>query len=78
MSDRNMHAIESLENFIRGAGTLMVDDFLEQKKPSTGRGSGVRRPQKLAPIEVTLANGPMATKFSPNLRREQRLSLQAT
>lgn len=70
-------AIDVLDIFVRVAGTLISDDFLEMKKPKSGRGSGIRRPLKLAPNEVALAKGPMATKFSPNLRREQRLSLLA-
>lgn len=69
--------IDVLETFVRVAGPLIADDFLEEKKPKSGRGSGIRRPQKLAPNEVALAKGQMATKFSPNLRREQRLSLLA-
>lgn len=68
---------DMLEDFVRVTSSLTAHDFLDQKKPRTGRGSGVRRPQKLAPNEVTLTKGPMARKFSPNLRPEQRLNLLA-
>lgn len=66
--------LDMLEDFVRVTGALTDHSLLEQMNPKTGRGSGVRRPQKLAPNEVTLAKGSMATKFGQNLRREQRFS----
>jgi hypothetical protein len=58
-------AADMLDDSIHIAGSLSAEGILEPKRPTAGRGSGVRRPQKLAPNEVTLAKGPMATEYSP-------------
>ncbi len=67
---------DALEKLVRVAGTTMVELLEKMKKPISGRGSGTRRPLKLTPHEVDSANGQLAVKYSPNIRREQRLTAE--
>ncbi len=64
------------EKLFRVTGTTIVEMFEEMKKPLNGRGSGTRRPLKLTPHEVDSANGQLAIKYSPHIRREQRLTAE--
>lgn len=67
---------DALENLVRVAGTTLVELFERMKKPMSGRGSGSRRPLKLTPHVVDSANGHLAVKYSPHIRREQRFAAE--
>lgn len=71
-------ACDVLENLIRIAGSASVEIFKQMNKPTNGRGSGTRRPLKLAPHEVVSTHEKLAVKFSPHIKREQRLAAECS
>ncbi|TNC99140.1 MAG: hypothetical protein FD121_378 [Gallionellaceae bacterium] len=66
-------ACDVLENLVRSAGAPSFDVLKHMSKPASGRGSGTRRPLKLAPHEVDSTHEKLAVKFSPHMKRERRL-----
>ena len=68
--------LEAMEELVRTAGSGLLAALQEMRRPSGGRGSGVRRPLQLTPEEAISAQGQKAFKYSPRLRREQRQALQ--
>lgn len=63
-------SIEAMEDLIRNASSDLTRALQAMQRPS-GRGTGVRRARQLTPGEASSATGPVATKFSPKIRREQ-------
>lgn len=64
-------SMEEMEDLIRSAGIGLPQALLKMTRP-TGRGSGKRRAKQLTPEEAKLANGPIATKFCQDARREKK------
>lgn len=60
----------AMEDLIRNASCDLTRALQAMQRP-VGRGTGVRRARQLTPGEASSATGPVATKFSPNIRREQ-------
>lgn len=63
-------SIGAMEDLIRNASCDLTRALQAMQRPS-GRGTGVRRARQLTPGEASSATGPVATKFSPKIRREQ-------
>ena len=65
--------LEVMEDLIRNAGSDLTRALQAMQRPSE-RGTCVRSAWQLTPAEASLATGPVATKFSPNICREQLLA----
>jgi len=66
-------SVAAMEDLIRSSGCDLNRVLQIMQRPA-GRGTGVRRARQLMPGEVSSATGPVATKFSPKIRREQLLA----
>lgn len=63
-------SLAAMEDLIRNASCDLTRALQAMQRP-VGRGTGVRRARQLTPGEASSATGPVATKFSPKIRREQ-------
>jgi hypothetical protein len=63
-------SLEAMDDLIRNASCDLTRTLQAMQRP-VGRGTGVRRALQLTPGEASSATGPVATKFSPKIRREQ-------
>lgn len=66
-------SVAVMEELVRNAGCDLTRALQAMQRP-VGRGTGVRRARQLTPGEAISVTGPVATKFSPKIRREQLLA----
>lgn len=69
-------SMEVMEELVRAAGAVLLAALQEMQRPTSGRGSGARRPRQLTPEEAISAQGQKAFNYSPRPRREQQQAIQ--
>lgn len=57
-------SIEVMEELVRASGAVLLAALQEMQRPTSGRGSGVKRPLQLTPEEAISAKGQKAFSYS--------------